>query len=514
MPPSTAVRLADFRSVARSRRYSRIVEPTHRLGNVGPDPYLYFAIGNAADGVPDWGTSVVTRDAALRRFWPTEPLLASAIYSTVGRYAALGWSMAGPPQTVKVQQEMLANVEGGRGWTTLITKLLLDLFTQDNGGFWEWVRTADDADAPIVSINHLDAARCRRTGDSEVPVIYFDHQGRGHDMKWYQVETFEEFASPIEHVYNIQYCALTRLLRAAQIMRDISVYEREKISGRFSKALHLVGGVTAKAMKDAQAAQQEAATGQGLTRYIQPIIVASLDPTTSVSTKTIELASLPDGFDKEAAFKEYIATMAMAFGGDYQDYAPLPGGNLGSSQQSETLSQKSRGKGPALFRAIMQQKMNNKGAMPRSVQFDIGENEIEVRLQRAELEIKESQVLSVQISSGVLSPRVARQIAVDKGMLDPRYLDLLKEDDAIAMSVLESSENPNAQTGAGSVAAQSGSQQTTQPKPRPKPGDLNNPSTDDAPNRGRQSTNNQTNKRPTASPKQVVASSRRGGTST
>lgn len=390
-------------------------------GSVLDMPYI-FALATVADEFYLWGTSPSLRDRQLRAFWPTEPILASAIGSQSAKYAAFGWTLDGPPRTVAVVQKMLHNVERGEGWNSFIIKTLIDLFTQDNGAMIEIVRAEDSPDSPTISLNHLDSARCIRTGRVLEPITYIDLLGTYHKMKWYQVIPLSEMPSPVETARGLQYCVVTRMLRAAQILRDISVYKREKVSGRFNRAIHLVSGVDRKHMEDALEMQRSQSDDMGLTRYLQPLIVTNLAPDIPVKTDSIELASLPDGFDEEVAMRWYINQLALAFSSDYQDFAPLPAGNLGTSQQSQILHLKSRGKGPALFMSLLEHKFNFHGVMPNTVRFQFGDQDIAQDMSRAELARARASTRDMMIKSGEITPDVARQIAVDVGDLDARYL--------------------------------------------------------------------------------------------
>jgi hypothetical protein len=138
----------------------------------------------------------------------------------------------------------------------------------------------------------------------------------------------------------------------------------------------LVSGVHKRNIDDAISAQRYEADGMGLTKYLQPLIVAALDPNAHITHEQIDLASLPDGFDEDLAMRWYINQLALAFGADYQDFAPLPGGNLGTSQQSEVLHLKSQGKGAALFMRSVEQIFNRHGIMPRNCKFSFGEQDV------------------------------------------------------------------------------------------------------------------------------------------
>src|SRR5690242_3717432 len=70
-----------------------------------------FNFATVADDIPAWGTNIMGRDRELRRFWPSEPLTASAVYSVCSKYAGFEWALEGPPRTVGIYQDILNNIE-------------------------------------------------------------------------------------------------------------------------------------------------------------------------------------------------------------------------------------------------------------------------------------------------------------------------------------------------------------------------------------------------------------------
>ena len=360
---------------------------------------LVMAVASVADSFQAWGTSVRIRDQQLRQFWPTEPILASAIYNIAVRNAAFHWTLEGEPATVAAVQDMMQHSDFGRGWRALQIKLLTDLLTQDNGAFMEIIRAADSPNAAVVSLGHLDARRCTRTSDPLNPVIYTDAKGVLHKMRWYQIQAMAEFPSPIETVYGLQLCAVSRVLRAAQLLRDIGIYMREKISGDNPNAIYIVGGVTSKGITDAMEQHKQRQSERGMARWVVPLVMGTLDPTAAVSVESIDLKSLPDGFDIDESMKWYINQLALGFGADYQDFAPLPGSNLGTSTQSAVLHSKSRGKGPATWMQMQEEMFNFKGILPSNVTFQYDEQDVEADLEQADLEETVADTIKTLIES-------------------------------------------------------------------------------------------------------------------
>jgi hypothetical protein len=416
---------------------SVVIEPTSfGLGGSVPADFPQLAnfsitaqFADAADTIPSWGMTPGTRDRYLREFWPGEPWFAGALYNTVGRYTALGWSLTGGPRTIAAMQEKLNNSEEGAGWNALMAKTLIDLYTQDNGAFIEVVRMGRTESSPLYMLNHLDTAQCVRTGRHKEPIVYYDNHGVGHTMKWFQVIALSEFPSPNERMRGVQYSALTRCLRMAQVMRDIQVYNREKVTGRNPKKIHLVSGLSTRMIEDAMTQHSNTADAQGLIRYIKPLVLGTVDPTAKVDHAEIDMASLPDGFDMDESMKWYITNLALAFGSDYQDFAPLNANGASTGAQSQMSHLKARGKGAALFMTTLQQAFNWHGVMPANVRFQFGEQDPAAELERILLMKETALALQIMVDTGALTTQVARQMLADRGFIPQEYLALMRDPD-------------------------------------------------------------------------------------
>lgn len=389
---------------------------------VNPISPLVMFIAQQADGFIPWGKALKSRDAQLRSFWLSESLLSSAVFSMSARMSVLGYEIvnadpdkARQKNTIMAVERMLRNSDRGKGWQVFLMKLLVDLYTQDNGAFIELIRKEDRPDSPVINIAHLDSYSCYRTGDPEIPVIYRDRWGVDHKMPWWSVQTVEEMPSPVETMYGAQMCAVTRCLMAAQIIRDVAVYKREKISGQFAKALHFISGVTRANIEDGMALANENAMNQNLTHYIQAPIIPTLDPDANLNHVQVDLASLPDGFDEDMTLRWYVTQLAVAFGVDYQEFAPLSGGTLGSAQQSETLHLKSRGKGPALLINMLEHIMNDTGIIPANVKFQFLVTDAQADEARANSRFLRGKDRALRVSSGELDIQAARDLAREDG---------------------------------------------------------------------------------------------------
>lgn len=385
-------------------------------GGIGPEALIWM-VALHADEFEPWGTArFKTRDVQLRNFITKENQFASGLGVVCARNAGFDWMISGSPRTAARAQQVLEDSDQGAGWPALATKLTIDLSTQDSGAFMEIVRESDRPEGALLALNHLDASRCWATGDPLKPVIYLDRLSQYHLLNWWQVVHFLEMPAPVERIPGLQICAESRLLLAAQIIRNISIYKAEKTGGRHNRAIHLVQGITTQAINDALADMRVKADDQGLLRYINPLIVGSHDPKATIDVKTLEIAALPDGFNEEVAFKHYVAQIAMAFGSDYQEFAPLPGGGLGTSTQSEVLHAKARGKGPGLWRKIIKRAMNQR-VLPKNVEFDWDEQDLEAEKAAADIELIRATSRQIRIQSEEITQAEGRQLALDAGDL-------------------------------------------------------------------------------------------------
>lgn len=411
---------------------------------------LFLNISMANSLIEPWGRDWAKRDRQLVEFWHTEPFLAASISSIIMTRASLSWQLEGPPKSVSATQRILNASDLGRGWYSMISKLCLDILCTDNGAFLEIIRDKKRPgqkaeNAPILGLANLSSIRCIRTGDPYEPVIYIDNAGGLHRLKWYEVITFEEIPTTLDSAIGRQICFVSRVLKAAEILKDVNTYNSEKISGRFAKALHLVGGVSQAEIERIQERAEIDADNRGLTRYLQPIILAALDPNAKVSHKQIDLATMPDAFDFDITMKWYISLIAMAAGGDFQDFAPLPGGDLGTASQSETLHRKSQRKGHALFMKMIETRLQEARVIPPNVTFGFSQQDAAAELEAAEITQTRVETRTSQIASGEINIPVAQQLALEAGDLKQHHLILMGDtvDDTVSVTVQDDERVPD-----------------------------------------------------------------------
>jgi hypothetical protein len=427
---------------------------------VGGRNLFTWTLGTAADAITPWGKNVQLRDQELRDFWPTETYLAGALASVCSQRATMDWEIQGPnPKIVQILTDMLNSAIGPAGqeigWIPYEMGGCQDLYSQDNGRFEEIIRDPGmdatsrfkNENAPVIGLAHLDAARCIRTGDPETPILYKDKNGKHHKMPWYSVIVSSDFPSPIQSMHGVGHCSVTRALRMAQIMRSIEIFKDEKISGRQFKEMHFVSGVGRQQIKDEMERGQEEANNKGQVRFILPAILASLDPEKPVSVSTINLANLPDSFDLDTEMEWYIAGLALAFGVDYQEFAPLPGGNIGSSEQSMMLHRKTSGKSPAVYMLKKQQAYRNYGVLPRGYTLVYNDKNEQEELEKQTVRTSAMEEAAIAVNRKILSPQKAAESLVRRGILDKSEIEGLEKFWEKAMEQPENRQNVGSRGG-------------------------------------------------------------------
>lgn len=411
-------------------------------------------VGWASDQIPEWGTLVQQRDMALRAFLPLEPTAASAFASVCARNAAFSWTLDGPERITKRYQQVLQQANWGRGWVDFIASLTMDLLTQDKGAFIETIRMEDSPASPVVGIRTLDAGSCWVTGNPEVPVIFYDRaKAKYFYLNWYQVVHLREMPMPAPVSTGgraaLQLSALSRALKAIQIRRNIQRYKEEKTGGRNVRAIHIISGIQPAQLDSALARAAIVADGRGQEHYTAPVVITTVDPETDPKLATLEMATMPDAYDAEKDFQEYLTILAMALEIDYQDLAPLPGGNIGTSTQSQILDKKSKAKGAGVFRKLIVHVFNS-WILPDNVEMAFDEQDLDEDALAAGNRKLRAEARAQMKVTGEVDALGARQLALDDGDMEQELFDAMGQRD-ITEQLIRDDERAKVQDEIGTI---------------------------------------------------------------
>jgi len=409
--------------------------------SLGSMSSIVLNMANFHSDIPPWGTNVHERDIKLGEFWRSEDYLASAIHAIAMTRSALSYQLTGPPKSVDRVQKMLQRSDFNRGFISLIGKVVIDLLSSDNGAHIELIRKPPQKgrkpeSGEVIAMNHLPTSQCYQTGDPLTPIIYKDSDGKNHMMKWYQVIRLVEIPIPDPDNKNFQFCFVSRVLNFATTIKAVLNYNQEKITGRFSKSVSVISGVSQHDMDTIQEKAQIDANQQGLINYSKPIIMSTLDPSATVSSATIDLAGIPDGFDFSEMVQNYILLLSMGSGVSQIDLgAPIFSSSLGSSEQSGTLIEKSRVKSLLLFMKSIETALVNSKAIPPNVRFKYVDSDGEVEERTVEVKHTRAKTREIMISDGTITAAVARQMAVDDGDLNAVYLAMMGDSDEETITI-------------------------------------------------------------------------------
>ncbi len=341
-------------------------------GNVFP----VFWMARAGLSLSPWWSK--TRDVDLRSFWKKTDHLAGAIYTMEARMTSIPFKIIARNQSEsrhvreaeEATQKLVDSAQFGDGWINFFSKWLEDYLTQDNGAFAEIIGFGDPT-GPILgsplSIAHLDSLRCQRTGDPEYPVIYEADSGRMYKLHFTRVMMAAQMSSPIQEMYGVGFCGVSRCVNVAQNLLDVLIYKQEKLGSRPHRTILITqGGLDPNDVRDAFTLAEGSMDSQGLSRYSK-IVVAGSSSLQDANITSIELSKLPDGFDEQTSVTLGMATIALAFGVDARELFPaLQSGATRADALLQHLKQ--RGKGPGQIIQTVENLFNQK-YLPQHLQM-------------------------------------------------------------------------------------------------------------------------------------------------
>lgn len=381
---------------------------------------IIFGWATQHDDCPAWWS--LARDEYLRKFWKSETILSGALYTVQSKIKTTGYKVDGPPRQVSYWSDFFANADFGKGWGELVSKFVEDVFTQDNGG-WLEITGPGDPRGPLTGrpdgLAHLDAAQIYRTGNLEYPVIYrHPLTGQRNLIHNSRVINVTSMPSPMETMWGVGFCAVSRVLIAARILKYISEFKEEKLGARPYRGILRAQGYQPKQVQDAMKDAEEAANNKGFIRFMPFVILASYNPGVDTALELVDFAGLPDNYNERETIDIYWDILAACFGVDRNEFAPIRSGQLGSGQQSGVQNEKAKAKGVAeVFKEIERQ--FNWKLLPASTQFAFDNVNDEEDAALADLKTKKAG----WINSLVIPADKKIQLYADEGLIPPEWLE-------------------------------------------------------------------------------------------
>jgi len=393
---------------------------------------VLFWLARGGEIIAPWWSK--QRDLDLSTYWPREDHVSGALYNMVSKMTAVPFHVepldmniqAHTKQADEMTRRLYEQTEFGAGWDMGLSKFLIDLWTQDNGSFFEIIGEGQK-DKPLMGlplgIAHLDAYRCIRTRNAEYPVVYTDTDGKRYKLHYTRVIMLAQMPSPRVEMNGVGFCALSRMINCAQNLMDISRYKQEKLGSRPARQILIGNGITAKEIMGAFQAAEAQMDSVGLSRYSKTIAFGTKQGGTQISLDSVDMASIPDGFNEQEATTLGMYTIALALGVDARELWPATAS--GATKADAMLQHmKARGKGPGQIREQLTQQMNQK-FLPQHLRFVFDFQDDDEDLMVADIKAKRADTRGARLEIGEIDVRTARQEALANGDLtESQFIDL------------------------------------------------------------------------------------------
>jgi hypothetical protein len=380
-----------------------------------------------APGLPQRTVSTWNADAILSATLDLEDMWSGSINQAVTKIAVRGWEISDSDDSTRRTQrgqDLIMNFGGVACYRSELNKLVQDFLLTRNGCFMEVERESRSPASRPRALYHLDSLRCRRTGNQDYPVVYWDLSGHWHALRAADVIYFADMPSPRANLYGIGRPAAERAFKTIVKLAAVETYFREKITGSRALKLVFISGVTKGQLEGAQTTANAEQERRGLTVFKGAIMVPTQTDTT-INIAEVDLASVPDGFNVDAERKDAYLRYANTIGVPAQDIQPLSGQGLGTGTQSMILDEGAEGRGIAIFPKLFEDKINWL-LMPKTTTFIIKTND--TRDRKAEIEVKQAEATLVMTlrgteqAPGVLTSDQALNMLTDAGIVPKEFL--------------------------------------------------------------------------------------------
>lgn len=328
---------------------------------------------------------------------------------------------------------ILRYADFGRGWASFVQKFVLDYLRQDAGGFVEVIAPGAATKAPkgaISGLATLDSLRCWPTGDPEYPVVYWNRKAEYHLIHNQRVIQFQDMPDSDEMTPGYGMCALSRAIGIAYREVLMAQYLEAQLDDKPPPGI-----INASNMNEASRNTMLALYRKDQATDVKPewgklMWAFPLDPSLPNKFEVVQFSVPPEKFDWKIYTELDVNLLALAIGVDVQDLWQLTGGSglAGSKGQSETLSQKSRGKMKGLLTSEITRKLND--LFPDEMELSFDERDANEEAEKAERAKTWAGVASSL--SGVLSPDQQLQLVANNS---EEVRDVVTDEDGNMLSI-------------------------------------------------------------------------------
>lgn len=307
---------------------------------------FWYGTYQRGDYLPMWGTR--ERERYLRAYYRHEFnwMGQSAFGGLIKKVKSAPWEIKGK-RRVSYFQQVLRQADFGRGWGSLLSKVLLDYLRQDGGGFIEIIAPGNPLKAPVgpvTGLAHLDSLRCLPTGDPEYPVVYYSRKGKLHLMHRTRVIQLVDMPDGDESQPGYGLCALSRAISIVVAQIHMGRYITQQLDDKPKPGFVVASNITRPIMQQAFNDYKKEQQSDEMPAWGKTIWFFATDPTAPAKLEQVSFAQAPNDWSYKEYTDLHVNAWALALGVDVQELWQLSGGNIGSAQQSQILHAKSQGK--------------------------------------------------------------------------------------------------------------------------------------------------------------------------
>jgi len=282
---------------------------------------------------------------------------------------------------------LLRYADFGRGFASFAQKFVLDILRQDAGAFVEVIAPGSAKRAPtgaISGLSVLDSLRCWPTGDPEYPVVYWNRKGEYHLIHTARVIQFQDMPDSDEMTPGYGMCALSRSIGVAYREILMAQYLETQLDDKPPPGIIYANNMNEAVRDKMLTLYRKDQNSTDITPEWGKLMWAfSLDAFSPLKIEMLQFSTPPEKFDWKTYTELDIDLLALAIGVDRQDLWQLTGGSgiSGSKGQSETLSQKSRGKLKGWLYSEITRKLND--LLPDEMEFAFDERDPQQSVENA-----------------------------------------------------------------------------------------------------------------------------------
>lgn len=419
--------------------------------------------------VPDWTYFPWWRDRYLRVIARSEAVVGMALAAYDYKVQTTPHKINAKGRDLDIAQALWDNAEYGKGGAYMNARLIYEANTQDNGFFVEKYG-AGDPNGDLLEchgVAMLDSGQCMRSFEPDYPVYYTNPvDGKVHEVHKTRVYTGAQMVQPYELGRGVGFCAISRVLRAVRIMRDIQIYKDEKISGRFTRGIISGKGVTNQQFEAVAKGSQMEMEAMGYTTYNGLPVLISIN---GVELNLLDLASLPDGFDTEKDTTLHVYMVAGGFGMDAREIWPAT--SSGATKADATVQHmKAQGKGFGWAFQTLERVWNDifkSAGIEATLVYDVQDDAAD----QAQAQIHSTKIQNAKAmkAEGAIDKREMRAYLIHEKVLTRDFLENVDEYDDLLPDDFEEDATPEPLKQAQQAMEEQADNPTTAPNPNTPP---------------------------------------------